>query len=181
MVTPKPRSDAGLARLSAVEIDAILEKAFAEHEAGAGKADDLLEGPDFATLFAEVDRVMEKDARPYTFRFTGRIFHAQLWTERLLNYFVLVVRETAASVWFVRVGHVREMEDSPGLGAHGEEWPELEEVAPALRADPRSLRVDRGQKTVFNAATGPEPEFKVRGVSYKPWDGKAKGFDWRRE
>ena len=178
MTTPKPDANEQLAKISEAELDAILDSVFTDDAPRSTQMSAFPTDPSLETALAELDRVMDGDNRPYTVRFTGLVFHSEALTSRHTHSFVLVVREKARSVWFVPLTHVREFNNALGPRVRGLEWPELEEVAPALRVDPKSLNPRRGLKVAIDPTTTSPPSFRAGEATYSVWDGRAKGFDW---
>jgi len=110
-------ADEQLVGMSKAELAEILDSVFDQASSSSGEASAFSEIPSLAGALGEIDRVLDGDDRPYTLRFTGLVFHAEAWTSRHTNSFVLVLvlRETARSVWFVPLSHVREFsEHTPG-------------------------------------------------------------------
>ena len=179
MPTPKPMADEQLVGMSKAELAEILDSVFDQASSSSGQAPAFSEIPSLAGALGEIDRVLDGDDRPSTLRYTGLVFHAEAWTSRHTNSFVLVLREIARSVWFVPLSHVREFsEHTPGPLVRGLEWPELEDVAPAMRAARRSLNTRRGLKVAADATGSGRHTFCEGGATYSEWDGRAKGFDW---
>jgi len=160
----------------AEELEALMDAALSDPTRSP-----LVDVPGLQPLMAELELALKNsNLHDYDWTFRGRIFHCSVWAETLRNHFVLVVRETAKSVFFVSLPKKRIQVVDPGMGAHGEETPDAEVVQSLLASSRDEHQIARKASTaVLSNPAG--PEFVAGGLTYKLWDGTAHAFDDRRE
>ena len=171
-------SAASLNDLTDKEIDDIIDNAI--HHRGPSTGD-ALSGLGLDVLLAELGEVLGgANLNDYEWRFRGQVFHSQQWSETVSNRFVVVVRETARSVFYVGLPHLTVIAGgSAGSGAHGTERPDVSVIGAALQA-PSSER-QRARKLSPSAKTSRDgPKFASGGLTYSVWDASDCGFDHRR-